>query len=163
MKSRFQLAATSQPLAISPLDNSCRINTSKSVSKQRTLTPFRMNTYGKHRGEGVLWLTSTLSDGIGFGSLGAFLAKGHRPLFSYCYGLCSQLPSFDTLTKTTRGWGEAKANPRRNPCVFRRLRLRSSPTPTSNIEPRTSSSHPICRLHPPCSLRENRVPLLIEG
>src|SRR5260370_11476074 len=35
-----------------------RINTCKSVSKQRTLTPFRMNTYEKHRGWGVLWLTS---------------------------------------------------------------------------------------------------------
>ena len=31
-----------------------RINTCKSVSKQRTLTPFRMNTYEKHReGEGA--------------------------------------------------------------------------------------------------------------
>src|ERR1700682_1175497 len=29
-----------------------RINTCKSVSKQRTLTPFRMNTYEKHRGGG---------------------------------------------------------------------------------------------------------------
>jgi hypothetical protein len=34
-----------------------RINTCKSVSKQTTLTPFRMNTYEKHRGEGVLLLT----------------------------------------------------------------------------------------------------------
>jgi hypothetical protein len=38
--------------------NSFRMNTCKSVSKQRTLTPFRMNTYEKHRGEGVLWLTN---------------------------------------------------------------------------------------------------------
>jgi hypothetical protein len=33
------------------------INTCKSVSKQMTLTCFRMNTYEKHRGEGVLLLT----------------------------------------------------------------------------------------------------------
>ena len=31
-----------------------RMNTCKSVSKQRTLTPFRMNTYGKHRGRGIM-------------------------------------------------------------------------------------------------------------
>jgi hypothetical protein len=37
--------------------NYFRINTSKSVSKQTTLTPFRMNTYEKHRGVGVLLLT----------------------------------------------------------------------------------------------------------
>src|SRR5260370_10023879 len=29
-----------------------RINTCKSVSKQMTLIPFRINTYEKHRGEG---------------------------------------------------------------------------------------------------------------
>src|SRR5713226_1403751 len=33
-----------------------RINTCKSVSKERTLTPFRINTYEKHRGRGVLLL-----------------------------------------------------------------------------------------------------------
>src|SRR5713101_2934697 len=31
-----------------------RMNTCKSVSKQRTLTPFRINTYEKHRGRGVV-------------------------------------------------------------------------------------------------------------
>src|SRR5216683_7134687 len=35
-----------------------RMNTCKSVSKQRTLTPFRMNTYEKQGGGGWLWLTS---------------------------------------------------------------------------------------------------------
>src|SRR5258708_26637295 len=35
-----------------------RINTCKSVSKQTTLTFFRMNTYEKHRGVGVLLLTT---------------------------------------------------------------------------------------------------------
>jgi hypothetical protein len=35
---------------------SFRINTCKSVSKQTTLTCFRINTYEKHRGEGVLVL-----------------------------------------------------------------------------------------------------------
>src|SRR6202158_914548 len=43
-----------QLLILSPF----RINTYKSVSKQSTLTPFRMNTYEKHRGGGLLWLTS---------------------------------------------------------------------------------------------------------
>ena len=37
-----------------PSRNSYRINTCKSVSKQMTLTPFRMNTYEKHGGRGVL-------------------------------------------------------------------------------------------------------------
>src|SRR6266852_7870670 len=37
---------------------SFRMNTCKSISKQSTLTSFRMNTYEKHRGWGrVLWLT----------------------------------------------------------------------------------------------------------
>jgi hypothetical protein len=36
---------------------SFRRNTCKNVSKQRTLTLFRMNTYEKHRGGGVLLLT----------------------------------------------------------------------------------------------------------
>src|SRR5258708_23109627 len=35
-----------------------RINTCKSVSKQMNLTPFRINTYEKHRGVGVLLLTT---------------------------------------------------------------------------------------------------------
>jgi hypothetical protein len=37
---------------------SFRMNTCKSVSKQTTLTPFRMNTYEKHRGWGVLLLAT---------------------------------------------------------------------------------------------------------
>ena len=37
--------------------NSFRIRTCKSVSKQRTSTPFRMNTYKKPGGRGVLLLT----------------------------------------------------------------------------------------------------------
>src|SRR5258707_4271970 len=45
------------PSAPLPVTYSFRINTYKSVSKQRTLTPFRMNTYEKHSGVGVLLLT----------------------------------------------------------------------------------------------------------
>src|SRR5260370_31445781 len=37
---------------------SFRINTCKSVSKQTTLTPSRMNTYEKHRGGGGLLLAT---------------------------------------------------------------------------------------------------------
>ena len=37
--------------------NPFRMNTCKSVSKQRTLSTFRMNTYEKHRGGGLFWLT----------------------------------------------------------------------------------------------------------
>jgi hypothetical protein len=40
-----------------PSSNLFRMNTCKSVSKQKTLTPSRMNTYEKHRGKGVLLLT----------------------------------------------------------------------------------------------------------
>jgi len=36
---------------------SFRMNTYISVSKQMTLSCFRMNTYEKTRGEGLLWLT----------------------------------------------------------------------------------------------------------
>src|SRR5260221_8455897 len=50
-KSSSPRATRHSPLALTPF----RINTCKSVSKQRTLTTFRMNTYGKHReGEGVV-------------------------------------------------------------------------------------------------------------
>src|SRR6266851_9380802 len=41
-----------------------RINTSKSVSKQRTLSSFRMNTYEKQRGGGVLSLTRHPMKGV---------------------------------------------------------------------------------------------------
>jgi len=44
-----------------PSSNLFRINTCKSVSKQTTLTIFRINTYEKHRGEGVLLLTRQTS------------------------------------------------------------------------------------------------------
>jgi hypothetical protein len=62
---------------------SFRMNTCKSVSKQRTLTPFRMNTYEKHRGEG----------GAPSRSLVASLPPYPQTL------------SFHTHTKTTRGGG----------------------------------------------------------
>src|SRR5882672_6013954 len=39
--------------------NLFRINTCKSLSKQTTLTLFRINTYEKHRGVEMLWLTSS--------------------------------------------------------------------------------------------------------
>jgi hypothetical protein len=45
---------------ISRLHNPFKMNTCKSVSKQMTLTTFRMNTYEKHRGRGVLLLTGSL-------------------------------------------------------------------------------------------------------
>ncbi len=46
------------PFSYSPNPLPCppkifKINTCKSVSKQTTLTPIRMNTYEKHRGEGA--------------------------------------------------------------------------------------------------------------
>ena len=47
------LAARHPPLATIPP----RINTFKSVSKQTTSTPFRMNTYTEPRGRVQLWLT----------------------------------------------------------------------------------------------------------
>src|SRR5258707_3977300 len=43
---------------------SLRINTCKSVSKQTTLTCFRINTYEKHRGVGVLLLTRHPRKGV---------------------------------------------------------------------------------------------------
>src|SRR5258708_2033703 len=43
---------------------SFRINTCKSVSKQTTLTCFRINTYEKHRGVGVLLLTRHPRKGV---------------------------------------------------------------------------------------------------
>jgi hypothetical protein len=47
---------------------SIRINTCKSVSKQMTLTPFRMNTYEKKGGEGVL--TAKVGDANRKGTVG---------------------------------------------------------------------------------------------
>ena len=44
-----------------PSPNLFRMNTCKSVSKQTTLSTFRMNTYEKHRREGVLLLTRQTS------------------------------------------------------------------------------------------------------
>jgi hypothetical protein len=49
-------SSTAYPLSTC-LPKPFRMNTCKSVSKQTTLTTFRMNTYEKHRGEGVLLLT----------------------------------------------------------------------------------------------------------
>ena len=51
-------ACTLLPISCPPNPLPCppklfRISTCKSVSKQTTLTPFRMNTYEKHRGEGA--------------------------------------------------------------------------------------------------------------
>jgi hypothetical protein len=45
------------PDHFSPAPKSFRMNTCKSVTKQITLTSFRMNTYKKHRGKVALWLT----------------------------------------------------------------------------------------------------------
>jgi len=51
------LSAKNSPRApASPL-STFRMNTCKNVSKQRTLSPFRMNTYAKTGGRGVLLLT----------------------------------------------------------------------------------------------------------
>ena len=52
--------AVSAPRLLRPIKcvrNLLRINTCESVSKQKTLTTFRMNTYEKPRGGGWLWLT----------------------------------------------------------------------------------------------------------
>src|SRR5258707_7595414 len=48
--------------------NLFRMNTCKSVSKQMTLTPRRMNTYEKHRGVGVLLLTRHPTESTGHDS-----------------------------------------------------------------------------------------------
>jgi hypothetical protein len=62
----------------SPL-KSFRINTCKSVTKQTTLTVSRINTYEKHRGEGVLlpfWFTLLAP------SFEGSAAEGNSPLYS---------------------------------------------------------------------------------
>ncbi len=47
------------PITLLPCTpNRCRINTCKSLSKQTALTLIESHSYKKHRGEGVLWLTS---------------------------------------------------------------------------------------------------------
>src|SRR5579863_7715059 len=46
------------------ISNLFRINTCRSVSKQRTLSPSRMNTYAKTRGEEVLLLTKNLANSL---------------------------------------------------------------------------------------------------
>jgi hypothetical protein len=47
---------------ISRLYNSFRMNTCKSVSKQKTLTAFRMNTYEKYRGWGAVMVNQLPSE-----------------------------------------------------------------------------------------------------
>jgi tetratricopeptide (TPR) repeat protein len=56
-----QKAPPPAPTIFRRFANCSRINTYKSVSKQTTLTPFRINVYEKHRGEGQLWLTKRSS------------------------------------------------------------------------------------------------------
>ena len=51
-------------LAERPCIKLFRINTCKSLSKQTTLTPFRMNTYEKHGGWASLLLTRHSSKGV---------------------------------------------------------------------------------------------------
>src|SRR5260370_21233035 len=63
-----------------PSSNLFRMNTCKSVSKQMTLTPCRMNTYEKHRGGGSLIINQT-PDGEHGSRLFRFFAS---PL-GFCY------------------------------------------------------------------------------
>jgi hypothetical protein len=54
MPSLTHLESTPAKCEIGVTLTTFRINTSKSVSKQRTLTLFRMNTYEKEGGEGAV-------------------------------------------------------------------------------------------------------------
>src|SRR6266852_444580 len=49
----LEIRLASKRRSIGPQVTTFRINTCKSVSKQRTLSVFKMNTYEKHRGRGV--------------------------------------------------------------------------------------------------------------
>jgi hypothetical protein len=67
--------------------NTFRINTCKSVSKQKTLTPFRINTYEKQGGRGVLLQT------VGLESATSLLATQATPVTCATwrlYPLCPQ-------------------------------------------------------------------------
>ena len=56
-----------------------RMNTCKSVSKQRTLTPFRMNTYEKQAGWGVLLTRVPAAQCLRF--------RAHPTFKSFGYGI----------------------------------------------------------------------------
>ena len=88
-------SATTTPTA--PL-STFRMNTCKSVSKQRTLTPFRMNTYAKTGGGRCLLLTShplqtrrgsSLRSAVGAWPAPFSQAASH-PLPSICHSPCFQ-------------------------------------------------------------------------
>jgi hypothetical protein len=73
-----------------------RINTYKSVTKQTSLTSFGMNTYEKHRGEGVLLLTRN--------PMGIPVLSDHREsrdLFSDWSG-CKFARAHDSLSRLAR-------------------------------------------------------------
>src|SRR6266481_5025031 len=71
------------PSAPLPVTYSFRINTYKSVSKQRTLTPFRMNTYEKQgKGGSMAFLARSLISTASFAHQGGLACHAQpRPLF----------------------------------------------------------------------------------
>ncbi len=91
---------------ISHLHNSFRMNTCKSVSKQMTLTPFRMNTYEKHRGWGAVIVDRILpeidvqTDVATFPRSDTLFIRSCRSLSKECSGTPLQPTRFALFFKT---------------------------------------------------------------
>jgi hypothetical protein len=119
--------------------NPCRMNTCKSVSKQRTLTSFRMNTYEKRGGGGSSSVVTPLPSG-----------------FAFCF---QQLPTsffrkffrFTFIQKPPRGWGVQPQNSTgsfasRMPSRGEKALLRFQ-SPASSFEPPESDELTIMESH----------------
>jgi hypothetical protein len=90
---RILIAKNSARAPASPL-STFRMNTCKSVSKQRTLSPSRMNTYAKTGGRGVLLLTASAKrrcSGRASGrSASAARARCRRPHSIHSKSICDR-------------------------------------------------------------------------
>ncbi len=103
-----------------------RINTCKSVSKQTTLTPFRMNTYEKHRGEGVAVSVATIS-----------ICSGR---VRFPQGMASAIPQADSSSLVGAGACPARRQPPAHRLPRSKKHLRTLPHP---VQPCREAGMPV--------------------
>jgi hypothetical protein len=110
LRNRLSLIPDPRPLTSSI---SCRINTCKTVSKQTTLTPFRMNTYRK-QGEGAVRLSNQqFRPRVRFSGstppcvLGSLFSLIHQRAFGNFFAA----NTFRTLSKSCRVCGYGVTDP----------------------------------------------------